>query len=181
MTGVPELNPQDVGAPVPVSPEVAPGTYTHDYIVIGGWLRRQILFPFRSMLTHALRFAQEERQAVCSPSQHVGAGHRAWTRGRHVDLARAPRRSSCFPPKPAVYAVEDSHRFSETSTGVFVNFASAHVRHSNYHAAPSARVSATPAGHWQRGEPPLTRYMEPGMLMVVPSHLFSRGVGHSCC
>ena len=54
MTGVPELNPQDVGAPVPVSPEVAPGTYTYDYIVIGGQPWCRILFPFLSTLTQAV-------------------------------------------------------------------------------------------------------------------------------
>ena len=40
MTSVPELNPQDVGTQVPVSPEVPPEAYTYDYIVIGGQFLR---------------------------------------------------------------------------------------------------------------------------------------------
>ncbi|KAI1795254.1 alcohol oxidase [Ganoderma leucocontextum] len=36
MTGVPELNPQDVGTSVPVSSQIPPEEYTYDYIVIGG-------------------------------------------------------------------------------------------------------------------------------------------------
>nr|VWO96598.1 Alcohol oxidase [Ganoderma boninense] len=36
MTRVPELSPKDVGAHVPVSPNLAPETYTYDYIIVGG-------------------------------------------------------------------------------------------------------------------------------------------------
>ena len=36
MPAVPELSPKDVGTPVPVSPHIAPETYTYDYIVVGG-------------------------------------------------------------------------------------------------------------------------------------------------
>nr|VWO94946.1 Alcohol oxidase [Ganoderma boninense] len=36
MTRVPELSPKDVGARVPVSPNLARETYTYDYIVVGG-------------------------------------------------------------------------------------------------------------------------------------------------
>ena len=36
MPQVPELRPEDVGTPLPVSPDVHPDTYTYDYIVAGG-------------------------------------------------------------------------------------------------------------------------------------------------
>ena len=36
MTVVPELNPQDVGVPFPVAPQIIPESYTYDYIIIGG-------------------------------------------------------------------------------------------------------------------------------------------------
>ena len=36
MTVVPELNPQDVGVPFPVAPQINPESYTYDYIIIGG-------------------------------------------------------------------------------------------------------------------------------------------------
>ena len=36
MPSVPELRPEDVGTPLPISPDVHPDTYTYDYIIAGG-------------------------------------------------------------------------------------------------------------------------------------------------
>ena len=36
MVAYPERRPEEVGTEVPVDPEVAPETYTYDYIVVGG-------------------------------------------------------------------------------------------------------------------------------------------------
>ncbi|KAI0351193.1 alcohol oxidase [Trametes cingulata] len=43
MPSVPELTPQDVGTPVPVSPEVSTETYTYDYIIVGGGTAGSVL------------------------------------------------------------------------------------------------------------------------------------------
>ena len=46
MTRVPELSPKDVGARVPVSRQLAPDTYTYDYIIVGGKHQQHIIFLF---------------------------------------------------------------------------------------------------------------------------------------
>ncbi|KAI0365825.1 alcohol oxidase [Pilatotrama ljubarskyi] len=43
MPSVPELAPQDVGTPVPVSPHVPAETYTYDYIIVGGGTAGSVL------------------------------------------------------------------------------------------------------------------------------------------
>ena len=50
MTRVPELSPKDVGARVPVSPQLVPETYTYDYIIVGG-KHLQYHYPLPSAYT----------------------------------------------------------------------------------------------------------------------------------
>ena len=50
---VPELTPREVGTPLPISVQVAPETYTYDYIIVGGTKTLHSLHVLQKLIDHA--------------------------------------------------------------------------------------------------------------------------------